>query len=565
MRVCYTILLFLLCAVLPAHAQQDYQQLWADVYRQAKADKPKDEIALLGRISDKALRENNYGQLLTAGLLRLSLVRQTYGDDSIVSVRQQLEQRKREVKTTHPALAAVYACALGQKGEAMADPALLARTRDTSLSPMLIPGAKVFGGDMLSAVAWQTGQYQKAHDYYEQAGNRPAALATDLWMVPTDGKRRTVQWCDSLLAKYGDLRESQLITAVKACQMGDSAAVALADSALRRWAGDTSDYGNQLRNIKSTAETPSLSISLNGKYVHSKDKPWLHLESANLSKADVSVYGTKKGRRSSEPLWHATRRFNKGTIWHPAADSLQLPQLAYGAYKVVTRAQGVKPVTLDYIVSDLNVTISPASAKTVRMRVIDTRTGRPVPGAKIAIGDEDNNPAEDADSETAVDDEENDAAIDGEEDIAVADTAEYDMDEAVVDSAASESSVHGVFTTDARGEAVVPYDIGGMEVRPFTEKDRWRESTMVYPGETEPASPCQLLLNAYTDRALYRPGDTARVAAVAFVRRPGHRRKALSHMPMQWPLCGGRDTGARPSATCRCTCCSTTTQTLNMP
>lgn len=533
MRVCYTILLFLLCAVLPTHAQQDYQQLWADVYRQAKADKPKDEIALLGRISDKALRENNYGQLLTAGLLRLSLVRQTYGDDSIVSVRQQLEQRKREVKTAQPALAAVYACALGQKGEAMADPALLARTRDTSLSPMLIPGAKVFGGDMLSAVAWQTGQYQKAHDYYERTGNRLAALMTDLWMKPTGGKTRVTKWCDSLLAKYGDLRESQLITAVKACQMGDSAAVALADSALRRWAGDTSDYGNQLRNIKSAAETPFLSISLNGKYVHSKDKPWLHLESANLSKADVSVYGTKKGRRSSEPLWHATRRFNKGTIWHPAADSLQLPQLAYGAYKVVARAQGVKPVTLDYIVSDLNVTISPVSAETVRMRVIDTRTGRPVPGAKIAIGGEDNNPAEDADSETAVDDEENDAAIDGEEDIAVADTAEYDMDEAVVDSAASESSVHGVFTTDARGEAVVPYDIGGMEVRPFTEKDRWHESAMVYPGETEPATPCQLRLNAYTDRALYRPGDTAHVAAVAFVRRPGHRRKALSHIPMR--------------------------------
>ena len=101
--------------------------------------------------------------------------------------------------------------------------------------------------------------------------------------------------------------------------------------------------------------------------------------------------------------------------------------MAYGAYKVVARAQGVKPVTLDYIVSDLNVTISPASAETVRMRVIDTRTGRPVPGAKIAIGGEDNNSTEDADSETAVDDEENDAAIDGEEDIAVADTAEYDI------------------------------------------------------------------------------------------------------------------------------------------
>lgn len=85
MRICYTLLFFLMFAVLPVHAQQDYQKLWADVYRQAKADKPKNEMTLLGRISDKALRENNYGQLLTADLLRLSLVRQTYGDDSLAS------------------------------------------------------------------------------------------------------------------------------------------------------------------------------------------------------------------------------------------------------------------------------------------------------------------------------------------------------------------------------------------------------------------------------------------------------------------------------------------------
>lgn len=533
MRACYTILLFLLCAAFPAQAQQSYQQIWADVYRLAKADKPKNEILLLARISDKASKESNYGQLITADLLRLSLVRQIYGDDSLVSVRRQIEQRKREVKTAHPALAAVYACVLGQKEEALADPALLAHTQAASLSPLLIPGAEVFGSDLLSAIAWQTGQYQKAHDYYEQTGNRAAALATDLWMTPTDGRRCIVQWCDSLLNKYGDLKESQLIIAIKARQLGDSAAVALADSTLHRWVGDASGYGNQLRNIKSTAEQPSLSISLGGWCVHSKDMPWLHLKSANLSKADVAVYGTTKSPNSGKLLWHTTRQLTKGKVWHPATDSLQLPPLPYGAYKVVTKAQGIKPVTIDYIVSDLNVIVNPASAKTVRMRVIDTRTGCPVPGAKIAIGGEENDPAEEADSETAVDDEENVSAVNGEADIAMADTAITDMDEAIVDSVASESSVHGVFTTDAQGEVVVPYDEGGMEVRPFTEKDRWCKSSMVYPDESEPASPCQILLNAYTDRALYRPGDTAHVAAVAFMRQPGQRRKALSHMPLR--------------------------------
>lgn len=533
MRTCYTILLFLLCAAFPAQAQQSYQQIWADVYRLVKADKPKNEMLLLARISDKASKESNYGQLITADLLRLSLVRQIYGDDSLVSVRRQIEQRKRKAKTAHPALAAVYACVLGQKEEALADPALLAHTQVASLSPLLIPGAEVFGSDLLSAIAWQTGQYQKAHDYYEQTGNRAAALATDLWMTPTDGRRCIVQWCDSLLNKYGDLKESQLITAIKARQLGDSAAVALADSTLHRWVGDASGYGNQLRNIKSTAEQPSLSISLGGWCVHSKDMPWLHLKSANLSKADVAVYGTTKSPKSGKLLWHTTRQLTKGKVWHPATDSLQLPPLPYGAYKVVTKAQGIKPVTIDYIVSDLNVIVNPASAKKVRMRVIDTRTGCPVPGAKISIGGEENDPAEEVDSETAVDDEEYVSAVDGEEDIAMADTAITDMDEAIVDSVASESSVHGVFTTDAQGEVVVPYDEGGMEVRPFTEKDRWRKSSMVYPDESEPASPCQILLNAYTDRALYRPGDTAHVAAVAFVRQPGQRRKALSHMPLR--------------------------------
>ena len=531
MKTIYTILLLLLCAILPAEAQQNYQQLWADVYRQAKADRPKDEMNLLERISGIASKENNYGQMLTADLLRLSLVRQTYGDDSLTSVRLQLEQKRRETKAAHPALAAVYACALRQKDEALADPALLAHTKATDFSPLLIPGNEVFGGDLLSAIAWQTGQYKKAHDYYEQVGNRRAALITDLWMAPSENKRRIVQWCDSLLARYGDLKESQLVTAVKARQLSDSASVAIADSSLRRWAGDTSGYGNQLHNIELKVKTPSLIIRLEGKYIHSKERPWLHVGSTNLSKVDVTVYGTKKGQRSGAPLWHATRQLSVGKVWRITKDSLQLPPLPYGSYEVVARAQGVKPVILGYIVSDLNVTVNPMSEKNVRMRVVDTRTGRPVPGAKIEIGDEGSEQYEEAESDTA--------AIDI--DTAEADTAVYDLDDTEVDSISSAPSVHAMFVTDAQGEAVVPYSDGEMYVRPFTVNDHWRESEMVYPDESEPATPYQILMNAYTDRALYRPGDTAHVAVVAFVRRPGHRRTALSHMPLRLLLYNARN------------------------
>lgn len=521
MRICYTLLFFLMFAVLPVHAQQDYQKLWADVYRQAKADKPKNEMTLLGRISDKALRENNYGQLLTADLLRLSLVRQTYGDDSLATVRRQLEQRKREAKAAHPALAAIYACTLNQKEEAMADPALLARTKAADLSPLLIPGAEAFGGDLLSAIAWQTGQYQKAHDYYERTGNRPAALMTALWMKPTADEERVTAWCDSLLAKYGDLKESQLIAAVKARQLDDSAAVALADSTLRRWAGDTSGYGNTLRNIKTAVERPSLSIDLDGEYVHSNERPWLHIIANNLSQVDLAVYGMDGKRQKGEPLWHTTKRLQMSKPWQPATDSVRLPPQPYGAYKVVAKAPGMKATSLNYIVSDLNVTINPLSKKSVRIRVVDTHTGRPVAGAKIEIGGERAEP-EEAEGDTDMDE-------------MVADTAAVacDADIAVVDTVAAMPAVHGVFTTDAQGEAMIPYSDEGVYVRPFTDKDHWREAEYIYLRESDTASPCHILINAFTDRAIYRPGDTAHVALVAFGRRPGHRRTALAHTPLQ--------------------------------
>lgn len=549
MRTCYTILFFLLAAILPTKAQQGYQQLWAEVYRQAKADKPRNEMHILERISNKALRESNYGQRLTADLLRLSLVRQTYGDDSLAAVRRLLEQRKLEAKTTHPALAAVYACALGLKEEALADPALLARTKATALSPLLMPSAEMFGGDLLSAIAWQTGQYQKAHDYYEQTGNRPAALATDLWMAPNGSKDRIIGWCDSLLAKYGDLKESQLITATKARLLNDSAAVALADSTLRHWTGDTSGYGNQLRNIKMKAEQPILYIQLERKYFHSNEWPWLHIGYNNLERVDVAVYGMANGRQKAKPLWHTTKQLLEDEPWRQSTDSLQLPPLPYGSYKVVAKARGMKATSLYYIVSDLNVTINPESEKTVRMRVVDTRSGRPVAGAKIGIGDEKDYSMEEADNDTNMADVVADSAeTDDNVDIAIVDSAEYDIDDIEVDTVAAAPSVHGVFTTNAQGEAIVPYIEEGMYVRPFTEKDHWREAEFVYLNGSEGANACHILINAYTDRALYRPGDTAHVAIVAFARRPGHRRKALARTPLQLLFYNTREYGP-PMAT----------------
>lgn len=250
-------------------------------------------------------------------------------------------------------------------------------------------------------------------------------------------------------------------------------------------------------------------------------------------------------RQKSKPLWRTTKRLLAGEPWRQRADSVLLPTAPYGAYKVVAKAKNMKATSLNYIVSDLNVTINPLSRKSVRMRVVDTHTGRPVAGAKIEIGGERAEP-EEAGSGTDTDEMVADTvAADSDEDLAVVDEAAsdadetemdsiaYDADETAVDTVTAMPTVHGVFITDAQGEAVIPYSDEGVYVRPFTDKDHWREAEYIYLRESDTASPCHILINAFTDRALYRPGDTAHVALVAFGRRPGHRRTALAHTPLQ--------------------------------
>ena len=517
------LLLCLLPAFLPARGQQSYQQLWSEVYRQARADKPRSEIALLERISSKAQTEKNYGQLLSADMLRLSLIKSTFGTDSLDEAKKVLERKKTALKASQPALAAIYACALGKADEALADPALLARTHISDFTPLFRPGNDCFDGDLLSCIAWTMGKYKVAHDYYEKTGNRRAALLTTLWMTPSMDRQQHMAWLDSLTSRYGDLPESLYITAAKAMNSSDSAAIALTDSAMARWPG--SHYSNELRNIKAKAGRPTASITLNQRNIHSKSRAWLYFDTQNLKSLDVAIYRKDGAKLATKPIWTATKQLSAKQAWKSVADSLRLPSLPYGRYvvKALSKTPTMKPMSIDFVVSDLNVMLSPKSEKELWARVVDTQTGKALPDAKIEVEKEKDGTAEEDDVEV-VDDDDDDT------DETAVDVSD---DEAVVDSTASTTQTF-TLTTDSRGEAVIPYSGGNLWLRPTLGADHWQESSSVYleGGESELIPSYQITCNGFTDRALYRPGDTVRVALVAFIRQPGQQRKPLANMPL---------------------------------
>ena len=105
------LLTIFLLAFFPIFASaQSYDQLWKNVTTAQNKDLPKTEIAVLDKIVAKAKKENNYGQLLAAGLQRGSAQVNISPD----SLKNEISRLENEALTTkNPAAKAVCYAILG--------------------------------------------------------------------------------------------------------------------------------------------------------------------------------------------------------------------------------------------------------------------------------------------------------------------------------------------------------------------------------------------------------------------------------------------------------------------
>ena len=175
---------------------QNYNKLWEAVREAEAKDLPKTQMEALQKIVDKATRDDDYGQLLKAGLQQAK-VQLNISPDSLDRIISDLERQALAYEHTQPVMAAVLNAVLGQvycsdsrygdeqhsKGMAcfeksLSKPLMLAATKTKEYEPFVEKGidSRMFNHDLLSVIGYHAAEngyseaYRIMHKFYKEQG-----------------------------------------------------------------------------------------------------------------------------------------------------------------------------------------------------------------------------------------------------------------------------------------------------------------------------------------------------------------------------------------------------------
>lgn len=509
---------------------QTYTSLWKQVSDAEQKDLPQTEQQVLGQIIEKAAREKAYGQLLKAELQQARALSQV-APDSLEPAVGRLRQRLDD--STDEPLRAVYNAVLGSLYErlpqlspddhqqqaaryydaAMAHPEALAAVKATDYVPFVVSGSdsRFFGDDLLSVVGYETRRFALLHRYYTKAGNRRAALLAGVEMLRQEqpaemeplNKSAHLQRIDSLIAEYQDLQECGE-AAIARYEFMDDHTDATAEQmwqyvnyAIDRW--PSWQRMNMLRNRQRDLTAQRFSavfselsipqqpqtISLEG--LRGVGQLTMRVYSVktdgdtNLSPDNSNDY--KKLKPLLTPLQHLTqtRTYMGKQPYEMYEDSIVLPGLPAGVYMIEMETQPQTQTSRRlYFVSDVRVLTIGMPKKQVRYVVVNATTGQPVKGASLRL-----------------------STYQG-----------YRHPKTVQ-----------TLTTDQQGEVLYSYDRERpTEVFAYTASDRFCPPANAY-GYYGYHENKNTVHNAfvYTDRQIYRPGQTVHVAAIFYKTDEGYK------------------------------------------
>ena len=506
------LLLIMVFSVLTNVSAQTYQMLWKQVEEAQKKDLPQTAIRQLKPIREKALKEKSYGNFLRSALLQTKLQTEI-APDSLLSEVQKLENIAST--TADKVLRAVCCVVLCQIYEqettafgndwktkadscrhlAMANPVLLAQTPTADYTPFVLDAKTVdgFGHDMLSVVAGELDVWTEAQAYYEQAGNRRAACLA-AYFAERSQSADDVATLDSLISRYAEEKEVGWLAVERVrCMMRNEGTstmqtVAYIDQAIERWG--TADRLKELLVFRHELTAPQYSANIDETLFipHVSQTIRLrnlrHLTSLTLRVYRTTLQGDSKERIMGQINDEAYRRIRQGLVEQKSAaqtrtfaprpeyelfnDSVTLAGLPAGIYLLEFSIPETKEVQRHLCcVSNLRTMIFAQPDGKMRYVVVNATTGQPVAGAKLRIGD----------GKKAM-----------------------------------------MLTTNAAGEAF----------RTATSKDNWTplfaytaqdkycpklySDRYPYGGQ----STADNIVELFTDRSIYRPGQTVHVAAIAY-------------------------------------------------
>ena len=484
---------------------QSYAELWKKAVEAEQKDLPKTQYEVLQKIVAKAEKENAYGQLLKAEL-NAAQVMSVIAPDSLKPAVERIQQRGTSAQDE--VLRLIYQTVLYRVINNNSDlemkaerPVLtpqlcekLAQVKEDDYVPFVKKGSdsRYFNHDLLSIVGYELDDLTPLYDCYKRSGNREAACL----VVANLKQYAKIEELDALIAEYRDLKEcGELAIARYERMYGLPVAerIAYIHEALQQW-GSWKRMA-VLRNAERELTNHQYHVSYDHQVVLPRQSQTIKLERLrHLSSVTMKVYRLNaNGDLDASPSYDQGYQKIKKLITGVAAeekrtytgkepyelfdDSLTLPALPVGVYMVeFTSAPATEPVRKLHYVTDVYTIMEP-QPEAFRYVVVHASSGQPIAGAHLRITEK-----------------------------------HYGKDKVV-------NAV-----TDAKGEYLLKTDNPRhqREVFAYTDDDKAcpeltaNNQYSYYQGQDNVSRTC-----IYTDRSIYRPGQTVHAAAILYQVRQG--------------------------------------------
>ena len=547
-------LIIVVFAMMQATAQT-YDNLWKQADIIAQKDQPKSEIGVMQKIISKATAAKDYGQLLAAEMRQMMLWKEISADSLTPNVKR---MEAEVLKTKDPMLKAVRYAVLGKVyhdnpygievdeasleqredasyyqsqrkvnmkksqeffKKAMTHPELLAKHTSTEYVPLTLKGVdgSSFKNDLLHLIGFEADckeAYLLMYTYYNKVGNRGAACLCAYKLIEKYRqddvrevkKSKYLRTIDSLIHVYQDIPEAGELAVEHFRFMERSSDAKPQDKlkyinyALSRWGGWS--RMNELRNAQKRLTEPMFRVLDMPQVLRPGQKAWVHLNVRNLQNLKVGIsrlnitadndYDAQDEATYKMLLKKTTKLHQKDYSrnyygrpnYEEVRDSIEIgSNLPLGAYlmEVTSDNTGIAPQRQLFYVSNLAVMIQQLPDDRHRYVVVNATDGQPIAGAKIELYDQ-----------------------------------RYDFK-----TKKDKRTVHARLTTDENGEAYFKNVDGNVLIS--TNTDKFTPAKYIYLSRTRYYEKKDNVTKyqVYTDRSIYRPGQTVHVTAISFVNLKG--------------------------------------------
>ena len=542
-------------------AAQTYDNLWKQAEIIAQKDQPKSEIAVMKKIIAKASAAKDYGQLLAAEMRQTTLWREI-SPDSLTPHVKRMEAEVLKVKD--PALKAVRYAVLGKVyrdspygievdevaldpsddvsldqsassslsqrnvnlkksreffKKALEQPELLAEHTSTEYVPLTQKGVdgSSFNNDLLHLIGFEADSkesYLLMYTYYNKVENRGAACLCAYKLIEKYRqddvrevrKSKYLNTIDSLIHVYQDIPEAGEL-AVEHFRFMEGATDAkpldklnYINYALSHWGGWS--RMNELRNAQKRLTEPMFQVKRMPQVLRPGEKAWVYLDVRNLQNLKISIsrlnitadneYDAQNEATYKMLLKKTTKLHQKDYSrnyygrpdYEEVKDSIEIGgNLPLGAYlmEVTSDNTGIAPQRQLFYVSNLAVMIQQLPDDKHRYVVVNATDGQPIAGAKIELYDQ-----------------------------------WYGFN-----TKKDKRTVHARLTTDENGEAYFKNVDGNILIS--TSNDKFTPAKGIYLSRDRyyEKKDNESKYQVYTDRSIYRPGQTVHTSAISYIVKKG--------------------------------------------